>query len=426
MNRIERRRQGRARLGIQRHVLAWLLWCLAPWAGAAQTLDVLHWWTSASERQAADMLAQGLATEHVIWRDAAIPGGAGVGAFKVLKSRVLSGRAPNVAQLIGPTIGDWAGLGLLLELDDVARDEDWRGRFFPTIWSLTQVQQHVVAVPIGLHRINTLYYQREVLAGLGLLPPRNWAEFERVAVQLQRAGVTPLAQSSEPWQVATLFETLLLASVGPAQYRQLFTLQRPDDWYDPRVRQALERLRSLKRWMPQPVPQRSWDEVARGFARGEAAMWIMGDWAKGELMSFGLEVDRHFSCAAAPGTMGMHLYSVDTFAMLAGDYGKVRQQEAFARIAASPAMQLAYNRIKGSVPVRRDIDPAQLDSCARQSWQTFARGEAVQAPSIVHRMATDEAMKDAIIAQVYRYFTDDQVTAGEVQRRLAAISRALK
>ncbi|TJZ79011.1 ABC transporter substrate-binding protein [Chitiniphilus eburneus] len=402
-----------------------LLWVAAS-AHAAQTLDVLHWWTSISERQAANSLATALAGEQITWRDAAIPGGAGVGAFKVLKSRVLSGHAPDVAQLIGPTIGDWAQLGLLLELDDVATDEDWQTAFFPTVWKLSRFQRHVVAVPVGIHRINNLYYRPEVFAEFGLLPPRNWAEFERVAAHLQRAGITPLAQSSEPWQVATLFETLLLAETGPAFYRQLLRQRDPNDWLDARVRRALERLRSLKRWMPQPLAQRSWDEMARGFARGDAAMWVMGDWARGELNSFGLEVDRHFGCAAVPGTAGMHLYSVDTFAMLSDDYGKQRQQEAFARLAASVPVQLTYNRIKGSVPVRRDIDPAQLDPCSRQSWQTFGQGEAVQAPSIVHRMATDEGMKDAIIAQVHRYFSEDQIPATEVQRRLAAISKALK
>ncbi|HSC80294.1 MAG TPA: ABC transporter substrate-binding protein [Chitinolyticbacter sp.] len=418
---------GRAGLGwVHRCVFLTLLLCINT-AMAAQALDVLHWWTSLSERQAADTLARALGEDDdIVWRDAAIPGGAGLGAFKVLKSRVLSGHAPDVAQLIGPTLTDWGELGLLLELDDVAADEGWDDVLFPTIQALIRVRQHTLAVPVGLHRINTLYYRPQLLAEQGLRPPRNWAEFERVAAQLQRAGITPLAQSSEPWQVATLFEALLLSETGVAQYKQLLQRRRPDDWFDPRVHRALERLRSLKRWMVQPVAQRSWEVVARSFARGDAAMWIMGDWARGELVSMGLDVDHEFACIAVPGTQGVHLYSVDTFAMLAGNYGKQREQEAMARRLAGIPLQLAYNRVKGSVPVRRDIDPGVLDSCGRDSWRTFGRGSAVQAPSIVHRMATDEAMKDAIMAQVYRYFVDDQVAATEVQRRLATIVRALQ
>ena len=41
--------------------------------------------------------------------------------------------------------------------------------------------------------------------------------------------------------------------------------------------------------------------------------------------------------------------------------------------------------------------------------------------SLVHRMATDESTRDAIIVLIHRYFTDDTVTAAQTQKRLAAI-----
>ena len=65
------------------------------------SLQVLHWWTSDSERKAATLLANRLGDEGIAWRDAGIPGGAGIGAGKVLKSRVLAGNAPEVTQIIG-------------------------------------------------------------------------------------------------------------------------------------------------------------------------------------------------------------------------------------------------------------------------------------------------------------------------------------
>ena len=112
--------------------------------------------------------------------------------------------------------------------------------------------------------------------------------------------------------------------------------------------------------------------------------------------------------------------------MFSKDYGHMAQQEKLARLAATPAMQQQYNAIKGSVPVRRDADPAKMDSCARASWTTFAKGAAVQVPSLVHRMAADEESRDAIIAEVHRFFIDDGVAALDAQRRLAAVLRALR
>jgi glucose/mannose transport system substrate-binding protein len=89
-------------------------------------------------------------------------------------------------------------------------------------------------------------------------------------------------------------------------------------------------------------------------------------------------------------------------------------------------VQAAYNAIKGSVPVRQDADPTRMDACARASWSTFMQGKAVQAPSLTHRMATDETGKDVIVAEIHRYFLNDQATPADAQQRLGAIFRALR
>jgi len=94
-------------------------------------------------------------------------------------------------------------------------------------------------------------------------------------------------------------------------------------------------------------------------------------------------------------------------------------------VVAAPAAQQQYAAAKGAVPVRRDANPAAMDSCARSSWRSYARGAAAQAPSLVHRMAADEESRDAIIAELHRYYLDDSVTPADTQRRLAGILRTL-
>ncbi|MTV39910.1 ABC transporter substrate-binding protein [Duganella radicis] len=407
-----------------RSICGLLAACLfAQSAQAAAPLQVLHWWTSPSERKAANALAARAADEGIEWRDAAIPGGAGLGAGKVLKSRVLAGDAPEVAQMIGVSIAEWADLGLLLEIDNVAGAANWNGALFPTIQTLITHRKHVVAAPVGIHRVNTLFYNRALFAQLRIAPPQSWADFEAAAQKLKAAGVMPLAFSSEAWQVATLFENLVLAESGPEFYRQLFVKRDPAAAADQRTADALQRLRTIKGWSGGAVDERSWPDVARQFARREAAMMIMGDWAKPELRDQGMVLDEDFACAAAPGTGKYHLYSVDSFTMFAGDYRYMPAQEKMARLLVSMPVQLEYNQLKGSVPVRRDADPARMDSCARASWTAFAQGAAVQAPSLVHRMATDEASRDAIIAEIHRYFLDDRTTPAEAQRRLGVLFR---
>ena len=398
---------------------------LAASAPAARSsgLQVLHWWTSTSERKAADLLAARLRGEGIEWQDAAIPGGAGIGAGKVLKGRVVAGDAPEVTQIIGVSVAEWAEMGLLLELDNVAVADDWNGVLFPTVRDLIHYRKHTMAAPLGIHRVNTLYYNRALFARHELAPPRSWDEFEAVARRLLEAGVEPLAHSSEPWQVASLFENLVLAGSGPEFYRELFVRRSPAAAFDERTGRALRRLRAVKEWSRGRLAERPWTEVVRRFAGGEAAMMIMGDWAKAELGGHRMALDRDYGCTGAPGSGQYHLYSVDTLSMFAGDYRHQQAQEKMARLLLSPSLQYEFNLLKGGVPVRRDADPARMDSCARASWNTFAQGAAVQAPSLVHRMATDEATRDAIIAEVHRFFLDDRAPVAVAQRRLAALFR---
>src|SRR5471030_2845822 len=218
-------------------------------ATQAEGLQVLHWWKSASERRAVDLVAARLNEENVVWRDSVIPNGSGVGA--------------------GIVIRDWARLSLLLDLDQVAAAGQWEQKLQPTVNAVIRADGHVYAAPIGIHRINTLFYNRRLLNRYKLAPPDSWAQFEHAAAVLEKAGIVPLAQSSEPWQVGTLFETLVLAE-GADFYRALFQRREAAAYADPRLAAALTHLRYLKRWMSHPILERTWDQTTIELASGRA------------------------------------------------------------------------------------------------------------------------------------------------------------
>ncbi len=401
--------------------------CLAACAcGSAvardQPLQVLHWWKSASERNAANLIARRVGAHGVGWRDAVVPSGSGGGAGIVLRSRMLANDAPQVAQLNGIVVRDWARLDLLLKLDSVAAAGNWDKLLLPAVAGTIRYDGHVYAAPLGIHRINTLFYNRRLLRDLGLEAPATWAEFERIVPKLQQAGIVPLAQSSEPWQVATLFETMVLAE-GVDLYRSLFHRGDVAAYADPRLGAALRRLRAAKRWMGSPIRERNWTDSVRELAENRAAMMVMGDWAKGELLARGLAVDDGFGCAAAPGTGRYHLYNIDTLSMLDIRPDARAAQEKLAALVLSPSLQADYNRIKGSIPVLRHPVLANMDACSRASWRLFNSGAAARVPSLMHRMAIDETVRDAMVAEVHRFFLNDGVAVDDTQRRLGTIAR---
>lgn len=389
-------------------------------------LNVLHWWTSAGEKRAVDQLVQQLERRGLVWNDAAIPGGGGMAAVKVLKGRVLAGDPPDVAQVIGRTLTDWSDLGLVLPLDDVAQRGRWKSTMFPVVLQVVSHGGRVVAAPLGVHRINTLFYNQALWTRLKLPTPRSWDDVALAATALRRAGVTPLAWSDEPWQVATVFETLLLAEGGASLYAELAAAQRSSAWADSRVLRALTRLRWLRQLAGDAPGEPRWTDTTRQLFRGDAGMLIMGDWASGELMAWGAQAGRDYACAPVPDTADMHLYSVDTLAMLKSRRQRSAAQEKLADLVTQPAVQLAYNQAKGSVPVRTDIDAAQLDDCARDSWQTLAHPGSRLVPSIAHRMAADESTKDALADALHRFVTDASQTPERAQERLVAIVKGAR
>jgi glucose/mannose transport system substrate-binding protein len=111
--------------------------------------------------------------------------------------------------------------------------------------------------------------------------------------------------------------------------------------------------------------------------------------------------------------------------MFAGDYSHQPVQDALAQIAMSPGVQNDFNRFKGSIPAWRAPDTSKMDRCSLDSFRTFSKGAAYQVPSLAHRMAADEVTKDAIEAEVRRFFVDDRITAADAQRRLVVMARAL-
>lgn len=392
-----------------------------------QPLDVLHWWTAPGEQQAADVLRDRLYAYGVDWQDHAIPSGAGDSAMAVLKAQVIAGYPPGAAQIIGPNIREWAELGHLESLDDWS--DQWPGQTYDTLDELIRANGVRTAVPVSIHRINWMWLNAQVYLDHGLPLPTSWSQVLQGAEVLQEAGIVPLAHGGQPWQTATLFETLLLSVGGPEFYRAYFVDMTPEALTDPRVAEALTLLRDLKAIMDPDLQNRDWHEATNMVIRGDAAMQIMGDWAKAEFQAQGKAPGRDFLCMPVPGTAQNHLYSVDTFVFFQQDDPAVRQAQAnFALGILDTDTQREFSRQKGTIPARSDISLHDFDDCAQTSAHVFSEAEAagLLAPSVAHSMAGSPSFEGAIFDTLHRFFRNDDVTVAFTQDRLAHILGTLR
>lgn len=131
--------------------------CLSPLLAQAGEVEVLHWWTSAGEKRAAETLKKLVEAKGHTWKDFAVAGGGGEAAMTVLKTRAVSGNPPAAAQIKGPDIQEWGELGLLADLNAVAAEGKWDSLLPKQVAQIMKYDGDYVAVPTltcGLLRSN--------------------------------------------------------------------------------------------------------------------------------------------------------------------------------------------------------------------------------------------------------------------------------
>ncbi|MFC3282403.1 ABC transporter substrate-binding protein [Litchfieldella rifensis] len=387
----------------------------------AGEVEVLHWWTSGGEAQAVGVLKELVEAEGHSWKDFAVAGGAGDSAMTVLKSRAMSGNPPSAAQINGPEIQEWGELGLLGNLDDVAEQGDWDALLPEVVADMMRHDGQYVAVPVNVHRVNWLWANPEVFADAGVEVPTSWDEMFVVGEQLRAAGYVPLAHGGQPWQDATVFESVVLSLGGSDLYRQAFVELDAEALESDTMIEALTTFKRLRELMDDGMPGRDWNLSTSMVIGGHAAMQIMGDWAKGEFIAAGLEAGEDYVCAPVPGTASDFIFNIDSFAMFRVTDDAAREaQQTLARLVLEPEFQSAFNQVKGSIPARPDLDMSEFDSCAQQSLADFqgaSEGNTL-VPSMAHRMAMRSDVQGAFFDIITNYFNSADMTAEQAAERL--------
>ena len=198
--------------------------CLAMGSGAAmaqqQSVEVLHWWTSGGEAGALNVLKGNLEKQGVKWNDMPVAGGSGEAAMTALRARVTSGNPPTASQMLGFDILDWGKQGVVADLNTLAQKGGWDKVVPPALQKFSKYNGKWIAAPVNIHSTNWVWANQAVLAKAGVTAePKTWDEFIAAAEKVQKAGFVAIAHGGQPWQDATLFESVALSTGGIDYYR---------------------------------------------------------------------------------------------------------------------------------------------------------------------------------------------------------------
>ena len=390
----------------------------------AGDVQVLHWWSSGGEAKAATALKSMLQEKGDHWKDFLIPGGPDA-AINTLNTMATAGALPDIAQSKGPAIQYWAQRGVVANVDAVAQRDGWDQSLPQVVQNVMKYQGHYVAAPVNVHRVNWLWINQDLLNKVGAKAPTTLDEFFATAAALKKAGIVAVAYGGQPWQDATVFESVALGVGGADFYRKALVERDQATLKSPTMIKSLETWRKIKQYTDDNSLGRDWNLATAMVINGKAAMQFMGDWAKGEFLAAGKVPGKDFVCVPAPGTADSYTFNIDSFVFFKTNHpDAAKAQGDFAEVLLSQRFQQQFNLDKGSIPVKLHSDMTRFDACGKQSARDFEADDkkGTLVPSFAHDMAVKATAKNAMVQVLTRFWTTDSMTPAQAASQLAAAS----
>ena len=395
-------------------------------ASAQQSVEVLHWWTAGGEAKALQVLKKDLEDQGVSWNDMPVAGGGGEQAMTVLRARVTSGNAPTAVQMLGFDIKDWAGEGVLGNLDDLASKEGWEEVVPDALKEFSKYDGHWIAAPVNVHSTNWVWANKAIFDELGLKQPTNWDELIAALDKIKDAGYTAVAHGGQAWQDATIFDAVVMATGGPEFYQASMIDTDPDALGSDTMKTVFDRMAQLRTYVDDNFSVRDWNLATAMVINKEAGVQFMGDWAKGEFLNAGKVPDTDFMCFRFPGTQDAVTFNSDQFVMFQVGEDRQDAQMKLASAVMSPSFQSAFNVVKGSVPARTDVPNDDFDACGKKGMAELAAAneKGTLFGSMAHGHSVPAGVKNAMYDVITAHFNGEYDSAAAVEELVNAVESA--
>jgi len=406
---------------------AWLAAAMTPAASAhaasmaaTPKAEVIHWWTSGGESAAVKQVAQAYRNAGGVWIDTAIAGGDQSRAVTI--NRIVGGNPPTAAQFnTSKQFLDVIEAGMLNNVDGVARAQNWDQMLPTPIIDVIKVQGRYYAVPLNIHMQTWFWYSKAAFQKAGIArEPQSMGEFFAALDKLKAAGIIPLAHGGQSWQETVLFSAILANMGGKELYLRAIRDRDQATLLSPAFRDVLLAFKRLKSYVDAGSPGRNWNDATALVIAGRAGFQVMGDWAKGEFTNARQVAGRHYGCMAGFTPSTPYLIQGDVFVFpRTDDGGAVRAQQLLAKVVSQPNLQVGFSKLKGSIPIRTDVDATELDLCAQKGIEIM-KDRARQAGVTEVYLTPDQngAMQDVLTA----YWNTNM----PVERAQKSIANALK
>ncbi len=213
-----------------------------------------------------------------------------------LQSTMSAGSPPDIfTWWTGNAMADIVSSGQAAVIDELWDDKIASGEFAAGTRELFTVDGKTYAIPMLLARW-VMFYNMDMFNEHGLSEPTTWAELEEAAATLKAAGITPFqATVQDGWRGFIWFSEIMIRH-NPEAYIGLHNGSVPYD--GPEVQAVFD---IWVDWYEKGYfadPRSS--EEPQDFARGVAAMYLMGEWTTGTLVDNGMEIGKSLGVFITP------------------------------------------------------------------------------------------------------------------------------
>ncbi len=404
--------------------------CLSSTQAVAQnSVEVMHFWTSGGEAAALGVIRDKVVEAGVAWQDAPVAGGGGDQAKTALQARIAAGDPPAAMLMLGQNIIDWANEGLLGDVNAVAKAEGWDDVLPQAVQDFNKINGAYVAAPTNVHRTDMIWASRAAFDAIGADFPTTWEEFNALAPRFAEAGIVPIAHGGQAWQEAYMFEALVLGVGGSDFYRAALVDLDPEALNSETMRAVFAQMAEIRGMVDEDFSGRDWNLATAMVIKGEAAMQIMGDWAKGEFTNAGQVAGEDFACIPVPKIGdGGFVYLVNSLSFFAQpDESAATAQATLASAIMNPEVQVAFNQAKGAIPARTDADFSALDACAQATAADFSASDTAgtAVPTFAGTHAAQASVVGAATDVITEFFNTDMTPEDAAEQLAEAVELAL-
>ena len=296
-------------------------------------------------------------------------------AHKTAIRNFLSADAPDVtAWYPGNRMAPFVNAGQFEDISDLWASDPNLSTSFEAIKPTMTMDGKQWGVPYSYYQWG-IYYRKDLFDKVGIEgEPKTWNELLGACDKLKEAGITPFTIGTKfLWTAAGVFDYINLRTNGYEVHNDLTAGK--IKYTDPRIKKTFENWKEMmdRCSFVDNHATMSWQDALAPFAKGEAAMYVMGNFAVAAMKDAGLSDDQIDYFPFPSITEGMaRAEEAPADALFIPSNAKNKEDaRKFLAFIAQPEIQSEWNKTIGQLPPNAKASVGD-DKFIQQGFETVS------------------------------------------------------